>query len=169
MATGPGYSVKPRRRRAGVTNYDKRVRLLQAGLPRLVVRKSDKYITAQICEFSQKGDKTILAVHSSELKGFGWKFGTKNMPAAYLTGLLAGEKAQGKISGAVADIGLHSPTKGAKVFAAIKGAADAGLKITCGTEKLPTEDKITGKHLGEYLKKADLTQNFEQVKKKILG
>jgi len=169
MTTGTRHAVKFRRRREGATNYKKRIKILQARLPRLVVRKSSKYISAQIVEFSQKGDKTILTAHSSELRGFGWKFGTKNIPAAYLTGLLVGKKAQSKkVANTVADIGLYSPTKGAKVFATIKGAADAGLKIAHSAEKIPPESKITGKHLSEYLKKADLTQNFEQVKKKIL-
>jgi len=168
MAKGPRYAVKFLRRRAGATNYKKRIKILQSNLPRLIVRKSDKYVVVQVSEFTSKGDKILLVAHSSELKKLGWKFGTKSIPAAYLTGLLAAKKAKAKgVQQAVLDIGLHTATKGAKVFAALKGAIDGGLNVAHGSDMIPSEDRISGKHIAEYLKKPEITKEFEAVKGKI--
>jgi large subunit ribosomal protein L18 len=169
MAKGPRYSVRFRRRREGKTDYGKRIKLLQSKLPRLVVRRSNKYITVQIIEYAPTGDKTLLTAHSSKLKELGWQYGMKNMPAAYLTGLLAGKMAkQKKIAKAVLDIGPHTSTKGAKLFAVLKGAVDAGLDVKHNPAILPSEDRISGKHIAEYLKKSNLPTDFKAVKEKIL-
>ncbi|MEM4248196.1 MAG: 50S ribosomal protein L18 [Candidatus Nanoarchaeia archaeon] len=169
MAIGPRYAVRFRRRIEGRTDYGKRIKLLQSKMPRLVVRKSNKYITVQLVEYAQMGDRTLVTAHSSKLKEFGWQHGAKNIPAAYLTGLLAGKLAkQKKITEAVLDIGLHISTKGAKIFAALKGAVDAGLKINYNPEILPSPDRILGKHVAEHLKKQNLPADFNAVKERIL-
>jgi len=169
MATGPRYSVKFRRRREGRTDYGKRSKILQSRLPRLVVRKSSKYITVQIIEYTQKGDKTVLTAHSSQLKKLGWNYGAKSTPAAYLTGLMAGALAKQKnVKKAVFDIGLHPATKGGKIFAALKGAVDAGLEVNYDAKILPSADRISGKKIAEHLKKPGLPADFEAVKGKIL-
>jgi len=168
MAHSTRFAVKFRRRREGSTNYKKRLKMLQSRAIRLIAKKSNKYITLQFIEYHAKGDKTLAVAHSSELKNFGWNFGMKNIPAAYLTGLLAAKKAkEKKITTAIFDIGLYSPTKGAKVFAALKGAVDGGLKIAHSAEIIPKEDRITGQHIAKHLKKSDLTHNFEQVRQKL--
>ncbi len=168
MAHSTRFAVKFRRRREGATNYKKRLKLLQSRLPRLVIRKSNKYILMQITNYTSKGDKTAVTAHSSELKALGWKFGMKNTPAAYLTGLLMAKKArEQKIQQAIADVGLYTATNGAKVFAALKGAADGGLNVAYNPSVAPKEGRINGKHIAEYLKKPDITQNFEQIKQKI--
>ena len=68
---------------------------------------------------------------------------TGNLPAAYLTGYLAGKRASEKgMNDAVLDIGLKEPAKGAAVFAALKGMLDAGLEIPHGKEVLPPKDRL---------------------------
>jgi len=166
MARGPRYAVKFRRRREGKTNYQKRLKLLKSNLPRLVVRKSTNYIMLQLTAFDPKGDRTLLTVNSAQLKEFGWSHSFKNTPAAYLTGLLAGKLAKTKVKEAIADIGLHRATKGAKIFAAIKGAADAGLQIKFDPAVV-IEDRIAGKHIAAYLKRP-IDKDFATVKEKIL-
>ncbi|MEM2874028.1 MAG: 50S ribosomal protein L18 [Candidatus Nanoarchaeia archaeon] len=167
MARGPRFAVKFRRRREGKTNYQKRLKLLKSALPRIVVRKSTNYITIQFVNYDPKGDRTLLTINSAKLKNFGWKYSCKNTPAAYLTGLLAGKLAkQAKIINAIADIGLHSATKGAKVFAAIKGAIDAGLQIAFDSTNI-SEDRILGKHIAAYFKN-QIVEDFHSVKEKIL-
>jgi len=160
-----------KRRREGKTNYKKRLALLKSGKPRLVVRKSLRYIRAQIVEFDPKGDKTIVGVLSKELKKYGWNYSFKNLPAAYLTGLLVGKKALERgIKEAVLDIGLHRATKGAKVFVVAKGAIDAGLKVPLGEGILPSEERIRGEHIANYLEKfKNIKEDFEKIKQKILG
>ena len=142
MASGPRYAVQFRRKRTGSTNFAKRLGLLRARLPRLVVRKSNKFITIQIVQYDAKGDKTLVTAHSSELKEMGWKYGMKNIPAAYLTGMIAAKKAEPKnITKAVLDIGSYTTSKGIKLFAALKGAVDGGLEIAHSPEVLPDEKK----------------------------
>ncbi len=171
MRASPTYTVKFRRRREGKTNYKKRLALLKSEKPRLVMRKSLRYITAQIVVFDPKGDKTLVSVTSKNLKKMGWNYSCKNLPASYLTGLLIGKKALEKgIKEAVLDIGVYRSTKGNKLYAVAKGAIDAGLKVPIGEEVIPSEERIKGKHIAEYLEKfKNIQEDFEKIKKKILG
>ena len=165
MATGPRYRVHFRRRREGKTNYRARRRILVSGLPRSVVRCSSRYITVQLIEFDMKGDKILVSASSRELKELGWTKGGSNTSTAYLVGLLAGKRAlENKIDKSVLDIGLQSPVKGTKVFAALKGLVDAGLDIPHDESILPDESRIKGEHLGD-----DVPKMFESVAKKIRG
>lgn len=154
MARGPRYKVPLKRRRLGLTNYYKRAKLVISGKPRLVVRKTARHITVQVVSAKPEGDYTHAAAYTKELETrFGWKAGTKNTPAAYLVGLLAGLRAKSKgIEEAILDIGLHRPTKGAKVFAAALGAIDAGLKVPMGEGVAPDESRIKGEHIAHYAK-----------------
>ena len=154
MAKGSRYSVPYRRRREGKTDYRKRKALILSRKPRLVVRGTLKNITVQVVVAKPHGDEVLVSAHSRELlKNYGWKAPRGNLPAAYLTGLLCGLKAKAKgIKEAVLDIGLHSPTKGARVFAALKGVLDAGLNVPHGEEKLPDEKRIQGVHIAQYAK-----------------
>ena len=166
MARGPRYKVKHRRRREGKTNYYKRREMIKSKRPRLVVRKTNYRIIAHITTASPIGDITHVYASSDELRGFGWKGSLKCTSAAYLTGLLIGYKALLKgFKEAIIDIGLHRPTKGARVFAVLKGALDAGLKIPYGEEILPDEDRIKGVHIAEYAKKLK-SENPELFKKR---
>lgn len=165
----PRYKMPFRRRREGKTNYKKRLKLLLSGKPRLVVRKSLKYIRAQIIVFDEKGDRTLAAASSRELKKLGWKFACDNLPAAYLTGLIIGKKALKKgIEKAILDMGLYPSTKGSRIYAVVKGAIDAGLKVPCSEEVLPSEERIRGEHIANFLEKfKDIPQEFEKMKEKI--
>ncbi|MBI3413551.1 MAG: 50S ribosomal protein L18 [Candidatus Aenigmarchaeota archaeon] len=147
-----------RRRRENRTDYNKRLGLLRSGKTRLVVRKTLRHYSAQLIDYTQQGDRVIAAANSLELKKFGWLLPTGNLPSAYLTGFLCGLKAKGKVREAVLDIGLHDSTKGGAIYAAMKGAVDAGITIPHSSEILPAADRITGKHIADYaemLKKSD--------------
>jgi len=154
MAKDARYCLPYRRRREGKTNYRKRKALIISGKPRLVVRGTLKNIIVQVVAAKPHGDEVLASAHSRELlKKYGWRAPRGNLPAAYLTGLLCGLKAKAKgINEAVLDIGLYSPTRGARVFAALKGALDAGLMIPHGEEKLPDEERIRGFHIAKYAK-----------------
>lgn len=154
MAKGPQYRVPFRRRRIGKTNYYLRKNLLASRIPRLIVRKTLNYIIVQIAEATPIGDKIITSAYSRELlTKYGWKGGCGNIPAAYLTGYLIGLRAlKKKVKKAILDIGLHPPIKGSKVFAALKGAIDAGLNVPHGDGVFPSDDRIRGVHIAEYAK-----------------
>ncbi len=157
--------VAKRRKREGKTDYKKRLKILLAGKPRLVVRKSLNCISAQIIEYREKGDKVIVDVRSSELKKLGWDFNFRNIPSAYLLGLLIAKKAkEKKINEAIFDIGLHKSVPGSRIYATLKGAIDNGLNVAHSDTILPKEDRINGKHIEDYANK--LKENPEEFNKK---
>lgn len=160
-----------KRRRLFKTDYKKRLKLLLSKKPRLVVRKSLNYITAQIIEFSEKGDKTLVAATSKELRKLGWNFTCDNLPAAYLTGLLVGKRALAKgVQEAILDSGLYPSTKGSRIYAVVKGAVDAGMKVPHSEEILPSQERIYGRHIASYKEKfKNLPEEFEKIKQKIFG
>ena len=163
MASGPRYSVKFRRRRLGKTNYRKRRLMIVSRKPRLVVRKTNKFIISQIINYDVNGDRTVASANSNELRALGWKRGLKNLPAAYLTGYLIAKKAiKAKITEPITDLGIYTITKGSKLFSFLKGAIDGGLKINVDKKNLPSEERIMGKHISE-----DVAKDFDAIKGKI--
>ena len=186
-AKGPTYGVAFRRRRENRTNYAKRLALVKSGLPRMVVRSSNKGITVQFVKFGEKSDSTLAGVESRALKKFGWA-PRANVPTAYLTGLLAATLAKKKgVKEFVLDLGLASPVKGSIPFAAQRGAIDCGLASPQG-EGIADEGRMRGAHIEEYAKKLgegeykkmfaaylkegfepkEFTKRFEQAKEAIL-
>ena len=166
MATSPSYRVPFRRRRGGKTNYRLRKALVLSRLPRLVVRRTLKHINIQVVKAEASGDKVIVSAHSRELaKNYGWQGGCGNVPAAYLTGLLCGFKALAHgVKKTVLDLGLQSPSRGARVFAALKGVLDAGVSVPHSESVLPDETRIGGKHVVDYA--SQLSSNPDIYQKK---
>ncbi len=166
MAQGSRYKLAFKRRREGKTDYHARLKLIDLDKSRLVVRISNSHIIAQIINVAKNGDETIISAHSKELVKMGWKAGTKNTSAVYLTTYLCAKKAlNAGIESAVLDIGLKSSIKGSKVFAGLKGAIDAGLNVPHGDSVLPDDDRIAGNHIAEYaesLEKEELETKFSQ-------
>lgn len=173
MALGSRYKVSFRRRREGKTDYKARLNFIDIDKSRLVVRLSNKHIIAQIINVAKMGDETLVSAHSKELEKKGWLGGTKNTAAAYLTGYLCAKKALGLgIEEAVLDIGLSPSIKGSRVYAALKGASDAGLIIPHGENVLPDDSRIRGEHIAEYAQGMDedeLKQKFSQYSDKGLS
>ncbi len=160
-AKGPRYTVPYRRRTEKKTDYRARRALITSGKPRVVIRGSKNSMLAQIIKANPSGDEVIVSAHSRELMNeYGWKAHGGNLPTAYLTGLLCGVKAQVKgVEEAIADIGLQAPSKGARIFAALKGVADGKVRIPFSEEKLPNGKRIEGNHIAAYAK--SLSQNPE--------
>ncbi|MBD3249693.1 50S ribosomal protein L18 [Candidatus Woesearchaeota archaeon] len=162
-------TIQFKRKREKKTNYKKRLKILLAQKPRLVIRPSLKNMTAQLIEYHPKGDITIISADSKELEKLGWKFNKGNVPSAYLTGLLIGKKAKEKsIKEAILDTGLCSLTKGSRIYACLKGAVDAGLDIPCSEDIFPEESRIKGEHISSYRKIEDFSKEFDSIKNKIL-
>ncbi|UCD97258.1 MAG: 50S ribosomal protein L18 [Candidatus Bathyarchaeota archaeon] len=153
MARGPSYRVPFRRRREGKTDYKARRALLISRQPRAVIRASLKHTTVQIIQATLAGDMIIASGNSRQLKAYGWKGACGNLSAAYLTGLLCGSKAtEKKVTRAIPDIGMHQPTKGARVFASLKGLMDAGVNLPVDQKKFPDEARLKGNHISNYAK-----------------
>jgi large subunit ribosomal protein L18 len=172
MARGKVRIVAHRRRRLGRTDYRSRLGLLRSGKPRLVIRKGLNSMTCQIVKHSPGGDRSLVTASSQHLRKFGWKGSSGNLPGAYLTGLLCGSlaKKQG-IDSAVLDIGLHTSTKGSRIYGSLKGALDAGLQIPHSPDILPTVERLRGSHIEKHVqssgKKSSMSGMFDEVRANI--
>jgi len=166
------YQVKFKRRREGKTDYYARKRLIfqdknKYNTPkyRLIVRLSNRDVTAQIAYSRIEGDRVVCAAYSHELPKYGIKVGLTNYAAAYCTGLLVARRILQKLgldslySGCTEvtgeeynveplddgpgafrcflDVGLARTTTGARVFGAMKGAVDGGLNIPHSVKRFP--------------------------------
>lgn len=141
---GIGRTVKIRRKQ-GKTDYKARLNLLKSGKPRVVVRKTNRYIIGQIIVSEIAQDKTVIGVSSKDLLNLGWPKeavgGLKNLTAAYLTGYLLGVKSK-KIKEGVLDIGLQRSVKSSRVYAFLKGLVDSGFEISHSKDVFPKEDVL---------------------------
>ena len=150
------YAVHLRRRREGKTDFRSRKQLLYAGKPRLVVRTSLRYASAQVISYTPQGDIVIAAANAKQLGPYGWKASCSNTPAAYLTGLLCGMRAKkAGVEESILDIGMRDVVKGARIFAILKGFADAGIDIPYGEGIVPEDDRLNGEHIASYYKSLD--------------
>jgi large subunit ribosomal protein L18 len=169
-----------RRRREVRTNYHQRLRLLKSGKPRLVARNSNRHVRAQLVTTGPQGDRTLASAHSGDLAEYGWEAPTGNLPAAYLTGLLAGARAvQADLDEAVLDIGLNTATPGNKVFAVQEGAIDAGLDVPHNESVFADWERTRGGHIAAYAEQEDglysgdfdateLPEHFDEVRERIM-
>ncbi len=140
------YSKILRRLREEKTNYKKRGTMLMGKRDFITVNITNENTLVQILKPGMTGDKVIASAHSRYLLEKGWKGSRKSVPAAYLTGYLAGKKAIG--SGAK-DAILYTGTRRytQRMAAALKGVIDAGVKVPADSETFPAEERINGKHL----------------------
>merc|ERR1712018_374588 len=160
---------------------------------RMIVRFTNKDVICQIAYAKIEGDVVICSTYSHELPRYGVKVGLTNYAAAYCTGLLLARQLLKKLNldgayegntevdgslfmvedndegpgafHACLDVGLARTTTGAKVFGAMKGAADGGLDIPHSEKRFPGYDKeekeysaevhrnhIFGQHVAEYMR-----------------
>tara|TARA_S200000501_G_scaffold89600_1_gene82715 strand:- start:1189 stop:1704 length:516 start_codon:yes stop_codon:yes gene_type:complete len=155
MAYGKSQRLRPKRRRQGKTDYHRRLRLLRSGAPRAVVRVSNTQVICQLVSYNPSGDAILQSVNGKSLTdSYSWPdvASKKSIPACYVAGYALGKKA---ISAgnheAVLDIGLAASSQGSRVFSALKGMIDAGLDIPHGASVLPSEERLSGKHIDDSL------------------
>jgi len=149
-----GLRTIKRRRRENRTDYKARRILLTSGVPRIVVRKTNKYFILQAVESHEAQDKVTTTITSKDLLKTGWdakKGGSlKSIPAGYLTGILMAKKlGKGKY---IVDLGMARTLKGGRVFAVIKGLIDGGLDIPANKKVFPSEERLNGEHLKDDVK-----------------
>jgi len=170
------FQVKYRRRREGKTDYYARKRLViqdknKYNTPkyRLVVRFTNKDVTAQIAYSKIEGDYILESAYAHELPKYGLKVGLTNYSAAYATGLLLARRVLTKLKladtykgvtaatgeeynveeigdgprpfRAYLDTGLARTSTGARIFAVMKGAVDGGIFIPHSVSRFPGYDK----------------------------
>ena len=159
--------IDKRRRRENKTDYGKRIKLLKGGVPRIVFRKSNRYIIAQYVTSRQAQDKVKFGVSSKDLISYSWpkenQGSLKSIPAAYLTGFLMGKKITTKaLETPIIDFGMSRMLYKTRTFAFLKGIIDSGIKIDSKDEIFPEQNRIQGKHM-----KKDFSSMFEQIKSNI--
>ena len=156
-----------RRRKEAKTDYAKRISLLKGGSPRIVFRKTNRYIIAQYVTSKEAQDKIEIGITSKSLLNYGWpkefEGSLKSIPAAYLTGLLFGKEIiESNLKTPILDIGMTRNIHKGKVFSFLKGLKDSGLDIKGEEEYYPEENRIKGKNI-----KSDFSKTFEEIKQKI--
>ncbi len=159
--------TQKRRRKEHKTDYLVRLKLLKSEKPRLVFRKTNKYIVSQYVLSEEAKDKAVFGITSKALLKYGWpedfKGSLKSIPASYLTGYLMSKIIQEKkLEKPIIDFGMIRTIHKTKVFAFIKGIVDAGLEVSSKQEAFPEQERIQGKNL-----KKDFTKTFEEIKQKI--
>ena len=140
------YSKILRRLREEKTNYKKRGTMLMGKRDFITVNITNENTQVQILKPNMTGDKVVSSAHSRYLLEKGWKGSRKSVPAAYLTGYLAGKKALGQ---GAKDAILYTGTKKytQRMAAALKGVIDAGVQVPANNETFPSDDRINGEHL----------------------
>jgi len=164
---------------------------------RLVVRFSNKNVTCQIAYARIEGDVVLAAAYSHELPRYGVSVGLANYSAAYCTGLLLARRLLKKLKldrvyagvkeangeefyvedvdgqpGAFQcflDVGLARTTTGAKVFGALKGAADGGLHVPHGVRRFPGYDSESKKYKADVHRKHILGGHVANYMKELQG
>ena len=140
------YSKILRRLREEKTNYKKRGTMLLGKRDFITVNITNENTQVQILKPGMTGDKVVSSAHSRYLLEKGWKGSRKSVPAAYLTGYLAGKKALVKGAGdAILYTGTRKYTQ--RMAAALKGVIDAGVEVPANEETFPSDERINGEHL----------------------
>ena len=107
--------------------------MLRGGVPRAVVRVSNKQVTCQLVSFTNEGDMVLTSATGKNLvESHKWPSDAsrKSVPACYMTGLLLGTKAVAAgHTKATLDLGLAASSSGSRIYAALKGMVEAGKEI----------------------------------------
>lgn len=152
-----------RRRLEKKTDYKARLALLKSEKARIVVRKTNRYIIAQLVQTDIAQDKVVIALSSKSLLEKGWpkeKQGSlKNLAACYLTGLLIGKLSLAKVKEAIFDIGMYRNIPKSRLYSFLKGVSDSGLKIPHNNVVFPSEELIK--------QNKNVESFFDKVKSKI--
>ncbi len=137
-----------KRRKQNKTDYLGRLKLLKSGKPRVVFRKTNKYIITQYITSKQAQDKIVFGFTSKDLMKNGWtkeSGSLKSIPASYLTGYLIGKQIIKKgLKMPIVDFGMVRVLHKTKTYAFLKGLIDSGVEIKC-EKGFPDEEKIKGK------------------------
>lgn len=159
-----------KRRRKGKTNYLKRMNLLKGNSPRIIFRKTNRYVVSQYVSSKNAQDKVEININSKHLEKYGWpkefSGSLKSIPSCYLTGFLIGKKIlKEKKKTPLVDFGIMTPKHKTRPYAFLKGLIDAGIQIPNKPENkkiFPGEERIKGKDL-----KKDFSNIFDKIKSNI--
>ncbi len=148
-----------KRRKAGITDYGKRYKLLKSDITRAVIRPSNRGFSIQFINYNPVGDSIVLTVTQETLKKT-YNLTGNNIQSLYLGGYLAGKLAKNKgIESAILDTGRYKFQHGGRIAAALKGIIDSGIDIPADEDVFPDESRLNGEHLKNRI-------NLEEYKNK---
>lgn len=132
---------------------------------RLIVRFTNRKVICQVAYATIAGDRIVSQATSAELTKYGVPVGHKNYAAAYCTGLLVARrtlkkfgqdqeiKGKEELNGeeyhieeeetetrpfkCILDVGIRRTCVGARMWGALKGAADGGLHVPHSAKNFP--------------------------------
>ena len=152
-----------RRRLEAKTDYKARLELLKSGKPRVIIRKTNKYITVQVVTSTLAQDAIVFGTSSKILLTKGWpeaQAGSlKSLAAAYLTGLVVGKQVKSKIHEVIVDLGMHRNIQKSRIYAVVKGLVDAGLNVAHDPKVLPTDK--------DFERATNVRETFSKIRTKI--
>lgn len=157
-----------KRREQGKTDYGKRKKLLRSESPRVVFRRTNRYVIAQYVTTKEAKDKIEIGLTSKNLEKYGWpkesQGSLRSITASYLTGFLIGKKIiKEKKAVPIFDLGIISSANKTRPYAFLKGLIDSGLKMNHKDSSIfPDEERIKGKHL-----KRDFSSFYDKIKSNI--
>ena len=157
--------TQKRRRRERKTDYKNRINILKSSIPRIVFRKTNRYIIGQLTESKEAQDKIITSVNSKELLNLGWEWkgSLKSVPAAYLTGRIFAKKIKDKgFNNTILDLGLLRDVKKSRIYSFAKGVQDGGVSLSVEEKYYPAKERIIGMHM-----KKDIKSKMEEILTKI--
>ena len=157
--------TQKRRRKENKTDYLKRLKLLKGEKPRIVFRKTNRFIISEYILSKEAQDQAIFGFDSRKLNEYGWpknaQGSLKSTTASYLAGYLTGKTIiKQKLETPILDAGMNRVLHKNKIYAFIKGMIDSGIKINCEKEFFPEESRIKGQHLKNKIP-------FDEIKSKI--
>jgi len=160
--------LKKRRRREGKTDYNHRKRILGGEIPRVIFRKSNRYIISQLIASKESQDRVSSHANSKELLKYGWPVkwtgSLRNIPASYLTGRLLGNKIiSAGFKACILDAGLIKNIAGSRVYAFAKGIIDSGVNLKCNEKMFPSEDRIKGMHIKKDVEKMNTQEKIKKL------
>jgi large subunit ribosomal protein L18 len=145
-----GLRTQKRRRMENKTDYKARRIMLESGLPRIVIRRTNKYFILQAVSSVEAQDKVVLTVSSKDLLKFGWdekkKGSLKSIPAGYLAGILMAKRLNSKDK-YIVDLGMTRTIAGNRAFAVVAGLVEGGLNVAHSDSVFPSEERLMGEHL----------------------
>ncbi len=137
-----------KRRYEAKTDYKARLHLLKSDKPRVIFRKTNRYLIAQIVTSEIAQDKVVCNASTKDLLNHGWPIklqgSLKSLPAAYLLGHFLANKTKAIKSG-ILDLGLIRHVPKSRVYAFAKGMIDAGFDLPCKNDVLPDEAQMNKK------------------------
>ncbi len=157
--------TQKRRRKENKTDYLKRLKLLKGDKPRIVFRRTNRFIISEYITSHEAQDKIVFGFDSRRLNEYGWpknaQGSLKSTTAAYLTGYLMGKSViKQKLENPIVDTGMNRTIHKNKIYGFIKGLIDSGIKMECKKEFFPEENRIKGEHLKNKIP-------FSEIKSKI--